>query len=269
MPTRMAHRYLLGMFVGWTLLSSGAETVLENRPPSAPEFEIPEAARRHWAFQPVRRVEPPSVKNKRWIRSPVDRFILAALEREGVSPAPAATRETLIRRASFDLIGLPPTLEEIDAFVNDRSPDAWVRLIDRLLASPHYGERWGRHWLDVARFAETDGFELDAVRPHAWRYRDYVIDSFNRDKPYDRFIREQLAGDEFFPEQPDALMATAFNLLGPDMVDSADQIQRRLNRLNDMTDTAASAFLGLTLGCARCHDHKFEPLTQADYFSFQ
>jgi hypothetical protein len=231
--------------------------------PAAPE-EI-----RHWAFQPVRSVQPPAVKNERWIESPVDRFILAKLETEKLQPAVPATKEQLIRRVTFGLTGLPPTLEEIDAFVNDRSPEACAKLVDRLLASPHYGERWARHWLDLARFAESDGFEHDAVRPHSWRYRDYVIQSFNADKPYDRFIREQVAGDELWPEDRDALAATAFNLLGPDMVDSADQMQRRCNTLNDMTDTTASVFLAQTMGCARCHDHKFEPFTQRDYFSLQ
>ena len=233
------------------------------------ESVIRDAARQHWAFQPIQRGEPPQVKNIDWVKTPVDRFILAPLEAKGIAPAPSATQEELVRRVTFDLIGLPPTLSEIDAFVNDLSPDAYSKLIDRLLDSPHYGERWGRHWLDVARFAETDGFEHDAVRSHAWRYRDYVIRSFNCDKPYDRFVKEQLAGDELYPNEPEALVATAFNLLGPDMVDSSDQVQRRHNRVNDMTDTAALAFLGLTLGCARCHDHKFEPLSQKDYYGFQ
>jgi hypothetical protein len=170
---------------------------------------------------------------------------------------------------TFDLIGLPPTLAEVDAFESDQSPQAYERLLDRLLASPHYGERWGRHWLDLARFAESDGFEHDAVRPHSWRYRDYVIRAFNDDKPYDRFIREQLAGDELWPDDPEAITATGFNLLGPDMVDSSDQEQRRHNTLNDMTDTAALVFLGLTVGCARCHDHKFEPISQHDYYRLQ
>jgi len=223
----------------------------------------------HWAFQPVRAVEPPPVKTARWFQTPVDRFILARLEAGKLQPARPASKEQLIRRVTFGLTGLPPTPEEIDAFVNDRSPAAFEKLVDRLLASPHYGERWARHWLDLARYAESDGFEHDAVRPHSWRYRDYVIQSFNADKPYDRFIREQVAGDELWPEDRDATIATAFNLLGPDMVDSADQIQRRLNTLNDMTDTTASVFLAQTVGCARCHDHKFEPFTQRDYFSLQ
>jgi hypothetical protein len=224
---------------------------------------------RHWAFQPVRRVEPPVVKGARWVLTPPDRFILAGLEAKRIQPARPVSKEQLIRRVTFGLIGLPPTPEEIDVFLNDSSPDAFAKLVDRLLASPHYGERWARHWLDLARFAESDGFEHDAVRPHSWRYRDYVIESFNADKPYHRFIQEQVAGDELWPEDRDALAATAFNLLGPDMVDSADQIQRRLNTLNDMTDTTAAVFLAQTMGCARCHDHKFEPFTQRDYYGFQ
>ncbi|MGH7945424.1 MAG: DUF1549 domain-containing protein [Opitutaceae bacterium] len=174
-----------------------------------------------------------------------------------------------MRRVALDLVGLPPDPAEVDAFVRDTSPEAYEKLLDRLLASPHYGERWGRHWLDLARFAESDGFEHDAVRHQAWRYRDYVVGAFNADKPYDRFIREQIAGDELFPGDPDALTVTAFNLLGPDMVDSADQIQRRRNTLNDMTDTTSLVFLGLTMGCARCHDHKFEPISHRDYYSLQ
>jgi len=223
----------------------------------------------HWAFVAPARVEPPAVRDTSWSRNPIDPFILASMEASGLAPATAATREQLIRRATFGLLGLPPTAEERDAFVHDRSSGAYERLIDRLLASPHYGERWARHWLDLVRYAETDGFEHDALRPHAWRFRDYVIKSFNEDKPYDRFVREQIAGDEMWPHEPDAVTATAFHLLGPDMVDSADPVQRRLNTLNDATDTTASVFLGLTFGCARCHHHKFEPLTQQDYFAMQ
>ena len=234
------------------------------------EFTVTDDDRKHWAFQPVKRVELPEIDQEgAGVAHPIDRFIMAKIEDAGLQPSPPASRETLIRRVTFDLIGLPPTPAEIDAFVRDTSPRSYEALIDRLLDSPHYGERWGRHWLDLARFAETDGFEHDAVRPHSWRYRDYVIEAFNRDKPYDRFIREQLAGDELWPDSPEATIATGFNLLGPDMVDSSDQVQRRHNTLNDMTDTAALAFLGLTMGCARCHDHKFEPLSQKDYYSLQ
>ncbi|HWB07352.1 MAG TPA: DUF1549 and DUF1553 domain-containing protein [Verrucomicrobiales bacterium] len=227
------------------------------------------APRTHWSFQPVRVAEPPSVKIEAWVRTPVDRFILSKLEAKGLAPAPEASREQFIRRVTYGLTGLPPSPEEIDAYLKDQEPGAEERVVDRLLASPHYGERWARHWLDLVRYAETDGYEHDTVRPHAWRYRDYVIRSFNSDKPYDRFVREQIAGDELWPDDRDARVATAFALLGPDMTDSADQTQRRLNTLNDAVDTTAAAFLGLTLGCARCHDHKFEPLTQRDYYSFQ
>jgi hypothetical protein len=223
----------------------------------------------HWAFQPIQTVKLPKVQAGTRVRNPVDQFIAAGLEARKISPARFATREQLIRRVTFDLIGLPPKPAEINAFLTDRSPDAFGNVIDRLLASPRYGERWARHWLDLARFGESDGFEHDAIRPHAWRFRDYVIRSFNSDKPFDQFVQEQIAGDELWPAKPDALIATAFNLLGPDMVDSADQTQRRLLTVTDMTDTTAFTFLGLTLGCARCHNHKSEPFTQQDYYSLQ
>ena len=233
-------------------------------------FTLTDADRNHWAFQPVRVMQPAIDPHTALMcENPIDRFILAKLAARDLAISPRANRMVLIRRVTLDLIGLPPTPTEVGAFVNDLSPCAYEQLIDRLLASPHYGERWGRHWLDLARYAETDGFEHDTVRPHSWRYRDYVIKSFNDDKPYDRFIREQLAGDELWPDDPEAIAATGFNLLGPDMVDSSDQIQRRHNTLNDMTDTTALSFLGLTMGCARCHDHKFEPISQRDYFRLQ
>ncbi|OWK45376.1 protein of unknown function DUF1549 [Fimbriiglobus ruber] len=236
---------------------------------AAEPYEIPPEKKNHWAWKPVSAVSPPAVKEAAWVKSPIDRFVLAKLEAAGLKPAAPASREVLIRRVAFDLIGLPPTPREIDDFVNDTSPDAWAKVVDRLLASPHYGERWGRHWLDLARYADSNGYEYDEIRPDAWRYRDYVIDSFNADKPYTRFVREQLAGDELAPDDPAAVIATGFNLLGPDMTDSSDQVQRRQNTLTDMTDTTALAFLGLTLGCARCHDHKFEPFPQTDYYRLQ
>ena len=218
----------------------------------------------HWAWKkPTRPQVPAGAAN------PIDAFVNARLSAARLAPAPRATPEQLLRRATFDLTGLPPTPDELDAFLRDRTPDAWAKVIDRLLASPHYGERWGRHWLDLARYADTNGYEFDEPRPDAWRYRDYVIRALNADVPYTRFVTEQLAGDVAFPNDPAARVATGFNLLGPDMTDSSDQAQRRLNTLNDMTDTAALAFLGLTLTCARCHDHKFEPIPQADYFRFQ
>jgi len=243
----------------------------------ADDFIITAEQRKHWSWQPLIRPELPSlpppspgrVKDTHWPRNPVDRYILARLEAAGLQPAMPASRTQLLRRVTLDLIGLPPTLDEIRDFNTDPSPFAWEKVIDRLLASPHYGERWGRHWLDLVRFAESNGYEFDELRPDAWRYRDYVIQSLNDDKPFDRFIKEQLAGDELFPADPQALVATGFNLLGPDMTDSSDQLQRRHNTLNDMTDTTALVFLGMTLGCARCHDHKFEPISQADYFRLQ
>jgi hypothetical protein len=248
---------LLSLFV--TLLGAGA----------AEDELIPAAQKNHWAWKQLVRPPLPAVRNPAWVRNPVDAFVLAKLEAAGLTPAPPASRERLLRRVTLDLIGLPPTPEEIDGFVHDPSPGAWEKVIDRLLASPHYGERWGRHWLDLARYADSNGYEHDEIRPDAWRYRDYVIASFNADKPFARFLEEQLAGDELYPDDPQALVATGFNLLGPDMTDSADQAQRRQNTLNDMTDTAALAFLGLTVACARCHDHKFEPIPQTDYYRLQ
>ena len=222
----------------------------------------------HWAWKKPERPKVPAIEGQT-LANPIDAFIRAKLTDAKLSPAPPATREQLIRRVTFDLHGLPSTPEEVDAFVTDKAPDAWSKVVDRLLASPRYGERWGRHWLDLARYADTNGYEFDEPRPDAWRYRDYVIKALNDDKPFNRFVIEQLAGNEAFPNEPDALIATGFNLLGPDMTDSADQPQRRFNTLTDMTDTAALAFLGLTVTCARCHDHKFEPISQKDYFRLQ
>ncbi len=224
----------------------------------------PARADDHWAWtKPTRPPVPAGAAN------PIDAFVRARLAAANLAPAPRATPEQLLRRVTFDLTGLPPTPAELDAFVRDTAPDVWAKVVDRLLASPHYGERWGRHWLDLARYADTNGYEFDEPRPDAWRYRDYVIAALNADVPYTRFVTEQLAGDLAFPADPAARVATGFNVLGPDMTDASDQAQRRLNTLNDMTDTAALAFLGLTLTCARCHDHKFEPVPQADYFRFQ
>ncbi len=238
-------------------------------PVAADDDAFAPAQRNHWAWKRPSRPTVPAVEARHWPRNAVDAFVLAKLEAAGLSPAVPASREQLLRRAAFDLTGLPPTPAEIDAFLADRSPDAWAKVIDRLLAAPAYGERWGRHWLDVVRFAESNGYEFDEVRPDAWRYRDYVIASLNADKPFDRFVLEQLAGDELWPDDSAALVATGFNLLGADMTDSADQAQRRQNTLNDMTDVAGLAFLGMTVGCARCHDHKFEPIPQADYYRLQ
>jgi hypothetical protein len=224
---------------------------------------------KHWAFVRPTRTEPPAPRTAAWARNPIDRFILARLEKASLAPAAEASKETLIRRVSLDLIGLPPTPEEIDAFVADESSDAFEKVVDRLLASPRYGERWARHWLDLARYAESEGFKADETRPNAWRYRDYVINSFNADKPYDRFIREQIAGDELWPADPDAHIATAFNRHYPDESNARNLLQRRQEILNDITDTVGAVFTGLTIACARCHNHKYDDISQADYYRLQ
>jgi Protein of unknown function (DUF1553)/Protein of unknown function (DUF1549)/Concanavalin A-like lectin/glucanases superfamily/Planctomycete cytochrome C len=223
-----------------------------------------------WAFQPVKSPAPPSVKDTTWPTSPVDRFVLAKLEAKGLKPSPEADKRTLLRRVTFDLTGLPPTPGEIDAFGKDDSPGAFARVVDRLLASPHYGERWGRHWLDIARFGEQDGYDGGSY-DHAWKYRDYVIRAFNADKPYDEFLREQLAGDLMATgdraKDYDRAVATTFLQLG---IKDANQRDRQLflsDAIDDQVHATGMAFLGLTLGCARCHDHKFDPIPTADYYS--
>ncbi|MFN3652527.1 MAG: PSD1 and planctomycete cytochrome C domain-containing protein [Armatimonadota bacterium] len=218
-----------------------------------------------WSFRPLSIPVVPKL-NSPWVKNPIDAFVLAKLKANGLSPSPPATRPALIRRAYLDLIGIPPTPEEVDAFVADTAPDAYEKVVDRLLASPHYGERWGRHWLDVARFSESSGFEGDKDRPLAWRYRDYVIQSFNEDKPYPEFIREQLAGDEVKPGDPAALVATGYLGLGQEDFAMVKLPQTRADEVDDLVSTTGSAVLGLTIGCARCHDHKYDPVSQADYF---
>jgi hypothetical protein len=223
--------------------------------------------RNHWAFQKVTRPAVPGIQNSESrIQNPIDAFIAAELEAKGITLSPAADKITLLRRATLDLTGLPPTPEEVDAFLADTSPEAFGKVVDRLLASPRYGERWARHWLDLARYAESEGFKADETRPNAWRYRDYVIQSLNDDKPYDRFVQEQIAGDELWPGNNDALIATAFNRHYADESNARNLMQRRQEILNDITDTVGGVFLGMTYACARCHDHKFEPILQTDYY---
>jgi cytochrome c553 len=230
-----------------------------------------EESKSHWAFRAPIRTTVPAVKNELWVRGPIDAFVLAKLEARGLTPAPPASKTALIRRAYFDLIGLPPSPDDVMAFLADASVDAYEKIIDRLLASSAYGERWGRHWLDLARFADSGGFHSDLARPNAWRYRDYVIKSFNADKPYPQFIREQLAGDEIAPNDADALAATGFGRNGPsnddNMGKSANDLEKyRMDELDGVISTTFATFQGLTLGCARCHDHKYDPLTQKDYY---
>ena len=222
-----------------------------------------------WSFQRVARPAVPTVRDASWVRNPIDAFVTAKLDAAGLRPSAPADKRTLIRRVTLDLIGLPPSPESVDAFLADDSNDAYEKLVDRLLESPQYGERWARPWLDLARYAESDGFKSDETRPHAWRFRDYVVQSLNDDKPFDRFVREQIAGDELYPDDPAALIATGFNRHWPDESNARNLVQRRQEILNDVTDTTASVFLGLTLACARCHDHKYDPITQRDYYRFQ
>jgi hypothetical protein len=228
--------------------------------------EIPAAARNYWAFRLPVQAPLPDISAR--FESPIDRFLEQARKEKGLKPAPRAPRVTLLRRAYLDLIGLPPSPAETAAFLADNSPDAWERLIDRLLASPHYGERWGRHWLDVARYADSSGFEQDYDRPNAWRYRDYVIRSFNDDKPYDVFLKEQIAGDELEKKTDDTLIATGFLRAGPRVAfREKDNPERRYEYLDDLIATTGRGLLGLTVQCARCHNHKFDPIPQRDYYS--
>ncbi len=235
--------------------------------PSRPSHEITDKEKNWWAFQLIRRPALPIGNRQSTIGNPIDTLVQAELQAKGLKPNPAATRRELIRRAYFDLIGLPPTPEQIAAFEKDKSPDAWPRLIDHLLSLPQYGERWGRHWLDIARFAQSNGYERDGEKPEAWRYRDYVVKAFNEDKPYDQFIREQIAGDELEHVTFDSIIATGFQRLGVWDDEPDDKRMAEFDELDDVLSTTGTAFLGLTIGCARCHEHKFDPIPQADYYS--
>ena len=241
-------------------IDSGAVWPGESGEPDKP---APQRSK-HWAFQPISRPAVPGVKNA-WVRNPIDSFILDKLQSRGWTAAPPASPRALLRRVYLDITGLPPTLAEQEAFLKD--PAQFARLVDDLLARPAYGERWARHWLDVVRYAESNGYERDSVKPYAWRYRDYVIQSFNRDKPFDRFLVEQLAGDQLPDASADTFIATGYYRLGPWDDEPADPKEDRFDQLDDIVSTTSQAFLGLTLGCARCHNHKFEPLTARDYYS--
>ena len=228
---------------------------------------LPPDARDYWAFQIPSR---PTVPESDSFRHPIDRFLAKARDEAGVTAAPRADKVTLLRRAYLDLTGLPPTLDEIDEFLSDTERGAWDRLVERLLASPHYGERWGRHWMDIARYADSTGFEQDYRRPNAWRYRDYVIDAFNKDKPYNQFLREQIAGDEVDHVTDETLIATGFLRAGPRVqFREKDNPERRHDYLDDVLATIGRGVLGMTVHCARCHDHKFDPILQKDYYSMQ
>lgn len=223
----------------------------------------------HWAYQPVARPATPAVKDAKWVRSPIDALVLAQLEAKDIKPSPDADRATLIRRVTLDTWGIIPTPEEVKAFVNDKSPNAYEKLVDRLLASSRYGERWGRRWLDLTRHADSDGYNTDGTRPNMWRYRDYVIKAFNDDKPYNTFIKEQLAGDELWPDRKDALVATGFLRNFPDEINARDLNLKKQEIGNDLADTVSSVFLATTANCAQCHNHKFDKFTQKEYYQLQ
>jgi hypothetical protein len=232
--------------------------------------------RKHWSFQKPVRPPVPKTVDSQWVRNPIDAFILAKLEAHKLKPSPAADKHTLLRRVTFDLIGLPPTPDEVDNFLKDDRDDAYERFVEKLLVSPHYGERWAQHWLDVVRYAESNGYEGDTDRPSAWRYRDYVVQSFAKDKPFDRFLSEQVAGDELAAGKDvranaDLWVATGMHRCGPVHVISGnvDREELRQEVLTEMVQGMGSAFLGLTMNCARCHDHKFDPISQADYYRLE
>jgi hypothetical protein len=267
-PKAKLPREAIADLTRWVTLGApwpGGDTIVATRP-AGEEMVITDRDRSHWAFQPVRRPPIPILQDAAWVHNPVDAFILARLEAKKLRPNSAAPPRQLIRRLYYDLTGLPPTPEEVEAFAADPSPQAYEALVDRLLSSPHYGEKWARHWLDLVRYAETNSYERDNPKPNAWRYRDYVIRSFNADKPYDRFVREQLAGDEVPGADVDTFIATGFYRLGIWDDEPTDREQARYDGLDDIVTTTGQVFLGLTVDCARCHNHKIDPIPQQDYY---
>ena len=234
--------------------------------PKIPAMQVP---RRSMKLQ-IKGFKPPvdhDVPNGKYGEHPIDRFIRQKLDKENLPLNPLATDYEILRRASYDLVGLPPSVELVEEYLNDNSPNKFDKLVESLLASPHYGEKWGRHWLDLVRYAETNGYERDGDKPQAWRYRDYVIKSFNENKPYDQFVTEQLAGDEILNASADAITATGFHRLGIWDDEPADRVLARYDYLDDIVRTTTEVFLGMTVGCARCHDHKIDPIPTKDYYS--
>ena len=253
----------------WVLLGApfgGAEDELTEVAPAEDAFEITDADRAWWSVRPLARPDVPAVADADWPLNPIDNFLLSRIEAAGLEPPKAADRRALIRRATYDLTGLPPTLEEVEAFELDQRPDAWERLIDRLLASPHYGERWGRHWLDLVRYAETDGYERDRKKPSAWRYRDWVIDALNADMPYNEFLTHQLAGDEIDNPTAASIVATGYLRLGIWDDEPTDTALAQYDDLDSVLDTTSRVMLGMSIGCARCHNHRGDPIPQTDYY---
>ncbi len=254
-------RWVRSRLAGAPRQATDPEPDEEHGPPP-----VNETTRQFWSFQPVERPAVPTPQREAWVRNPIDAFIVKRLETNHLSPAPPADKTALLRRATYDLTGLPPTPAEVAAFLADDSPAAFERVVDRLLESPHYGERWARHWLDLVRYAETNSYERDGAKPFVWRYRDYVIRSFNEDKPYDQFVREQLAGDELPEATSDAIIATGYYRLGIWQDEPVDPVQEVFEDIDDLVRTTGEVFLGLTVGCARCHDHKLDPVPQRDYY---
>jgi hypothetical protein len=246
----------------WTPGNDNVPVVKKETP------KITDEDRDYWAYKKLTRPPVPTVKNTGWVQSPIDQFILAKLEAKGLTPAAPADKVALIRRVTYDLTGLPPSPQEVDDFVKDRSPQAYEKLIDRLLASPHYGEKWARHWLDLVRYAETNGYEFDETKPFAWRYRDYVINAFNKDTPYNQFLIEQLAGDEIDNPTKESIIATGYYRLGIYDTHAPDSLNRDFDMYDDLVSTTGQVVLGMSLGCARCHDHKKDPIPQEDYYRF-
>jgi cytochrome c553 len=274
-PTGKLSAETLADLAAWVKMGApwpGFEQQSEGPSLRQPPKTLTEREKGFWAFQPLSNPQPPKVRNEAWVKSPVDRFLLARMEEKGLMPAPPANKLTLLRRATFDLTGLPPTEEEIAAFLADESADAFARVVDRLLASPRYGERWGRKWLDVARYADSTGNDEDHRYPYAWRYRDYVIEAFNNDLPYDQFIREQIAGDllpsaDLQGVNRRGIVATGFLALGAKAIAQQDKKKMLYDVYDEQVDVVSKALLGQTLACARCHDHKFDPFSTKDYYS--
>jgi hypothetical protein len=261
----------IDVFKKWLEMGAPYDPALETNSPKTVETKTTDSWEERanwWAYKPVRKDSPPKVADSGAAQHPVDAFLEQKRAEKGLRPNPPATREQLARRAYYDLTGLPPSPEEVARFVADRSPDAWPKLVDALLAKPQYGEKWARHWMDVVRYAESEGFERDNEKPHIWRYRDYLIEAFNKDLPYDRFVIEQLAGDEIAAPTFESLAATGFLRLMQWDDEPSDRLQAKYDILADNVQMASEAFLGMTMGCARCHDHKKDPISQKDYYSF-
>ncbi len=250
-------------------IGDGAVWPTASKLSRANETGLTDSDRQWWAFQPIRHLQPPVSSDDHWSQNEIDRFIWQALRDKHLEPAPKASKATLLRRLTFHLIGLPPTLEELDAFEQDTAADAVEKVIDRLLMDPRYGEHWARFWLDLVRYSESDGWNQDAYRPHIWRYRDYVVDAWNQDKPYPEFVRDQLAGDERPEDNPEALTAAGFLRLGIYEYNQRDARGQWNDIMNDLTDVAGDVFLGMSMSCARCHHHKFDPISQQDYFKLR